>query len=399
MKALILVLTLVVTFQCQISAAIASYPYPVLYVRSDSSNTDPSCGTSIASPCKSIATAVTHAYDCGATTIKVAQGNYLEQISIYNINLPADELGQLTIEGGWNTDFTAQSPDPTKTRVTPSGNNAVIDIAIPGLWFRVGLRLSYLTLKGMQDSQRVGLQAIAASASTIDLDLEHCHIESFRGHGISLAANNVADITMMVDDTTIQGNYQYPSNQSWTGAGIYAGSYSDSTVTIILTKNTISNNQALSGGGIFLSSNAATVNATLINNILAENQADTAGGAISAFAGQDGTMQLIMTNNTISNNQAGSPAGGISFDSFNTAQITADLTNNIVWGNNNSDIFINQYDTSTTAVNSYYSMIGVVQNDGVTSSYHGYNNIHINPALNANYHLTGTSPAKNRGIC
>ena len=189
MKALILVLALMVTFQCQISTAIASYPYPVLYVSSNSSNTDPSCGTSIASPCKSIATAVTHAYNCGATTIKVAQGNYLEQISIINILLPADKLGQLAIEGGWNADFTAQSPDPTKTRVTPSGNNAVIDIALPGMWFRVSLRLSYLTLKGTQDTHRVGLAASANSASTIDLDLEHCHIESFRGTGIELGAN------------------------------------------------------------------------------------------------------------------------------------------------------------------------------------------------------------------
>lgn len=179
---------------------------------------------------------------------------------------------------------------------------------------------------------------------------------------------------------------------------MYITSWSGSTVGVTLTKNTIVDNQSIASGGINLYTNGATLNTTLVNNIVAGNQAVADGGAINAAAAGNGTMVLTLTNNTISNNQASSQGGGIILSSFNTATITAELTNTIVWGNNNSDIYINQNDSSTTTVTPYYSMIDIVA--GVTSSYKsGMHNLHINPALNANYHLTGMSPAKDNGLC
>lgn len=387
MKTLILVLALVVTLQYQIATA------GVLYVGSDGLATWP-CGTSIANSCKNIATAVANANVYATTSIKVAQGDYAEQVDIRDVNLPASGLGQLTIEGGWNADFTTQSPDPTKTRITSSNDNAVINIA-PGTGHRVGLRLAYLTLRGTTNLQRLGLEAWA-SQSTIDLDIEHCHVVSFRGQGISLVADTVGQATVTVQDTTLQGNYQVGS--PWSGAGMYITSWSGSTVGVTLTKNTIVDNQAIAGGGIYLYTNGATLNATLVNNIMAGNQTVADGGAINAAAAGDSIMVLTMTNNTINNNQANSQGGGILLSSLNTATITAELTNTIVWGNNNSDIYINQNDLSTTTVTPYYSMVDIVA--GVTSSYKiGMHNLHINPALNDSYHLTGTSPAKDKGLC
>lgn len=389
MKALILVLALVVTLQHQIATATS---YPVLYVRSDGL-TDWPCGTSTVNPCKNIATAVTKAHDYATTTIKVAQGDYTEQIIIYDIDLPASRSGRLTIEGGWNADFTVQSHDPAGTRLSPEGTQ-IIYVA-PKLWHIVGLRLAYLTLQRTTDEQYHGLNASLDSGSLLDLAIEHCRVVSFEGSGIFLAAITDSDMTVTLHDNIIRDNYKGASP----GAGVYVYADGGSTAEVTLTNNKIVENYAANGGAVYLYTSGATLNATLTNNILADNQADQSGGAIYFAAGGTGTMNLSLTNNTVSNNLATYPAGGILFSSSGSAQIIAELTNTIVWGNNNSDIYINQYDTSTTAVNSYYSMIGVVQNDGVTSSYHGYNNIHKNPVLNANYHLTGTSPAKNKGIC
>ncbi len=137
MKALILVLALVVTLQHQTATATS---YPVLYVRSGGLVAWP-CGTSIDNSCKSIATAVANANVYATTSIKVAQGDYAEQVDIRDVNLPASLSGQLAIEGGWNADFTTQSPDPTKTRITSSNDNAVINIT-PGTENKVGLRLA-----------------------------------------------------------------------------------------------------------------------------------------------------------------------------------------------------------------------------------------------------------------
>jgi hypothetical protein len=404
MKAMILVVALMVTLQYQIATAAS---YPVLYVRSNGTATWP-CGTSIATSCKSIATAVAHANDYATTTIKVAQGDYAERVSIVNVDLPVSKSGRLTIEGGWNPDFTAQSADPTKTRVTPSTSDVLINISLPGLWFRVGLRLVYLTLEGTSDLQRLGLQALSAAGSMIDLVVEHCRIVSFRGPGVSLTADNAAHMTVAVHDTTIQNNHQV--GPSWPGTGISVSAWNGSDIGITLTKNKIIANQGgSSGGGIYFYSSGdnmgtpATLTATLVNNILAENQAEQFGGAIFASA-TDGVINLTLTNNTISGNLAAVATGGIAFDSHGSAQITAEITNTIIWGNTdpatNSDIFINQYDSSTTAVTSYYSMIGVVQGDGDTKNfYHGYHNTHLNPALDKSYHLSDGSPAEDKGLC
>ena len=304
MKALILVLALMVTLQYQIATATPPTS-AVLYVRADGLD-GPGCGTGITNPCKSVATAVFHANDYATTTIKVAQGDYSEWINI-DYQLPASGTGTLAIEGGWNSDFTTQSPDPTKTRITSSNiNNPLINIT-PGIWEKIDLRLVYLTLHGTTDDHRKGVAANALSQSTINLDIEHCRIVSFRGQGLSLYADSVSGttskMTATVNDTTIQGNFQYPSSNPWPGAGISVTSYGGAQIDINLTKNTINANHASAGGGIYFYTQAK-LNATLVNNILAENFAGGDGGALSTGAAVAGEMNLTLANNTISKNHS-----------------------------------------------------------------------------------------------
>lgn len=390
MKVLILVLALVLSLQSQIATADISYP--VLYVRSNGLPSWP-CGTSVSAPCKNIATAVANANVYATTTIKVAQGEYAEQIYIVD-TLPADVLKQLAIEGGWNADFTVQSSDPSLTRLTSPNDNAVLSINLDVLE-SVDLRLAYLSFQGITDVQRRGLQALAIN-STIDLVLEHCRVASFRGQGILLYADAGSAMTVTVHDTTIQGNYQRPVETPWPGAGLSATAYGGSTLDLTMTKNRIVDNQASSGGGVYFATNGATLNAGMENNILAENQALSEGGAVAVAVGVSGTMELTMTNNTIINNQAATKADGLSLYT-NEGTIEAFLKNTIVW-EEGTDIFMEKAGSSTLSLVADYSIFGEVIN--VNGTYEDKSsNLHVDPLVNAEYHLTGASPAKDKGLC
>lgn len=220
--------------------------YDVLYVKpggDDSKN----CG-SVANACKTIGHAVDNARVYKAKTIKVAQGEYTEQIYISGDNLPASSSEKLSIEGGWSVDFTTQSHDPETSRVVASGNNAIVAIS-PDIWKTVSLRLAYLTFQGTADLQRIGLQAYASSQNIVNLTLEHCRILSFRGNGIVLGGDQLGELTAVLHDNVIQGNYQFPASNSWSGAGLYISAWNHATVDVTLTNNTIANNQGASGGG------------------------------------------------------------------------------------------------------------------------------------------------------
>lgn len=200
-------------------------------------------------------------------------------------------------------------------------------------------------------------------------------------------------MTVTVNDTLIEGNFQI--DPPWPGAGVSATSYALSTLGLTLTKNRIVGNQASSGGGLNLYASGATLDANLENNILAGNQALSEGGAMLAATGSAATMTLTLTNNTISNNQAATKADGISLFT-NNATITAFLRNSIVW--NGSDIYMEKAGSSTLSVTADYSIIGEVTNINATYPIKA-SNLNVNPLLNATYHLTGASPAKDKGIC
>jgi hypothetical protein len=170
-----------------------------------------------------------------------------------------------------------------------------------------------------------------------------------------------------------------------------------------MTNNTITDNHASSGAGIYLYADgdvsSTKLTATLANNILAINQATSQGGAIFAVTGgTKGEITLKLTNNTISNNEAGLKAGGISLASFDTAKITAPLKNNIVWGNT-IDISTEQYNSSTLSVTADHSIIGEVDVSAGGTYTNGGGNLNVNPLLKSNCHLIGASPAKDKGIC
>lgn len=360
MKKLVFVLALaLLPLQYRIAAAIS---YPVLYVRSNGLAGWP-CGTSPSQPCQSIATAVDNANVYGTTTIRVAAGDYAEYIYISG-NLPVPHSGPLSIEGGWNTDFTVQSHDPALTRITPTYVYPYVLGINVGASELVDLRLAYLTLHGTSDLHRKGIDAGALTAGTINLVIEHCRLASFRGLALVLVGNSSSSLTFALEDSTIEGNYQLPTDP-WPAAGINATLLGNSTGDFTLRRNRIINNQAVANGGLYFKAGDASLTATLENNILAGNQASGGGGgAISAETAGSGTMDLYLTNNTITNNTATIQGAGINFIAMDNSSLTAHLTNTIV-RETGTDIFMQRFaGFNSINVTADFSIIGEVDDSG-----------------------------------
>ena len=70
---------------------------------------------------------------------------------------------------------------------------------------------------------------------------------------------------------------------------------------------------------------------------------------------------------------------------------------NTIISNDTIDIAIDRYNTSTLEVKTAYSIFSVVDNSGGTFT--ESSNLKVDPLLDAHYHLTGASPAKDKGIC
>ncbi|MFH2122028.1 MAG: hypothetical protein ABIJ50_00885 [Pseudomonadota bacterium] len=389
MKILLFFLAVVIMLQ---NKTAHSETYPVLYVAPNGEATWP-CGL-LSHPCKNIETAVAHANDYATTTIKVAQGEYLEHIYITS-SLPASPTEKLVIEGGWDSTFTTQDRDPLLTRLSPSANNAVVTIS-PSSGNHANLRLVNLSFYGLTDLQRAGIESIVIG-STVNLEIEQGVIESFRGNGITLTTYDNGSITFILHDTIVQGNFQFPQNNPWPGAGVYVYVDNSGTAAVTMTNNRIVDNQTTSdGGGLYFACNNGELHATLKNNLLAGNQGGY-GGAIYAGSSGSGTMTLDLVNSTISNNSA-LIGQGITLASNTTSTSQVYLKNSIVW-QDGTDIRLRQIGASSLSLMADYSIVGEVDiTEGGTYD-NKPTNIHSDPLLDSSYHISSASPARDNALC
>ena len=144
----------------------------------------------------------------------------------------------------------------------------------------------------------------------------------------------------------------------------------------------IVNNEGGAGGGVYANSNSSSTTITLLNSTITDNNSSQRCGGLFAYSLTSGP---------------------------NLAYTTIYVTNTIVWGNNSTlpgeDIYISEWDNvadSTSTVNASYSDIGDIYY--TTGTYNDNNgNINENPLFvstsSGNYHISGSSPAINVGIC
>lgn len=161
--------------------------------------------------------------------------------------------------------------------------------------------------------------------------------------------------TINLNDSTVNGN------TATNGGGIYSA-YSGT-----LSKSIISNNNATYGGGLFTN----TASLKVINCNVVDNQASTSGGAFYSYNSSSSSIE----SSIISNNSA-QYCGGICFDSSSPT-----IINSIIWGDTP-----NEFDGNSSPTVSFSNIQG---------GYSGTGNINQNPYLDANYHLTVSSPKDN----
>ncbi len=225
--------------------------------------------------------------------------------------------------------------------------------------------------------------------------------------GDDIGDGSVITVSAGSDIIVVAGieNFTITNGDALPGGGIYI--YSDSgNVQLTLLNNIIILNTGTYGGGISVEAlNAGTVALILTNNIVANNTGTNGGGIYANSTGTGSDVDLTLTNDTITANTS-DYGGGLDLVSSGSGITTVTAKNEIIWGNTASvkgdDIYLYQ-DSSTTTVSTTYSDIGTVVNDPINpGTYMGdTNNISGDPifvnTVMCDYHLDPLSPCIDAG--
>jgi Zn-dependent metalloprotease len=233
------------------------------YVTTTGNNSN-SC-TTTGSPCLTINGAIGKA--ATEDIIKVAVGNYYEQVSISK---------NLTLSGGWNALFTTQND-----RSIIDGQNIRQGIVLDPI---IATIERFIVQNG---NNGPGVQIDNAGTLTINNSIIRANMGGIRSYG-----------------TLVLNNSAVSNNTGPTGAGI------ENYGTLTLNNSLVNGNVSSLGGGIY-SNGSITIN----NSSISGNSASTtpgrdgSGGGIYSFSGIG--SNVILRNSTVTNNSASVVAGGI----------------------------------------------------------------------------------------
>jgi len=247
-------------------------------------------------------------------TIRLAQGEYIGNFGYF----PAgNNIGGLTVTGGWNADFSAQALDPTNTILNGNNLGTVLNLKAEDLSNPVVIA-GNLTVEGVTITKGkgyIGGGLIALTAVPSLLEIKNCILE-----------NNHADDA---------------------AGGCAIGVYDFVSTTLggetYLVNNIIRNNKAVINGAgcAVISSGLAVISNNLVYGNIVENTTtddypDAGGLDLSPLAGD-----YYVVNNTITENQviaqvdSDASAGGVRLSPFGEplGPIHAYLYNNIIFNN------------------------------------------------------------------
>ena len=203
------------------------------YVTTSGSDAANDC-TVAGSPCGSIDHAINES-DSG-DTIKVAMGTYYE-----NIDISDSGLNPLTIQGGWNTSFTAQNNDPSVTVVDGGQTGRVFNIMVNNA-------ATALTIEGFKIVNGGNVTSgggfyFYTSGQTTSLILKNNiimnNVSTGNGGGVSIEVNgNNGSVTFIAEKNRITNNETGAGN----GAGIQIWVDSGSDLYGFVRNNIIADN-------------------------------------------------------------------------------------------------------------------------------------------------------------
>lgn len=307
--------------------------------------------------------------------IQLAQGTYMENITITTSKT-------LTLQGGWDSEFTSRSNDSSLTVIDGGGSDRVISIqADPGMTIKVtiegfmirngeaerggGIRavafgpgatitllLANNTIMGNVSNNRGGGISIESVRGSIDATLTNNtiseNIANNEGGGIRVESSSGGSAMVTLTKNVITGNtvtHLMERQGGWDGGGIAAFASGSGTTTLWLINNVITGNEARWGGGVFgyAWGSDAVVAIRLTNNIIARNRAGWGAGIFSCsgktgpISQPGGSVMWTLTNNTITGNIASEGVGGVHLVSGSSlgdgGVISLSSLNDIIWGN------------------------------------------------------------------
>jgi predicted outer membrane repeat protein len=227
--------------------------------------------------------------------IRVATGVYTENVLISQT---------VTLQGGWNADFTVRNPDAFTSTITPA-NQTLSVVHIQGAF-------------GSPQDVAPTLDGFTITGGRADLGSNH-------GGGLRIVDSNA-----LVISNTIQNNVAF-----LLGGGIWVQRGGP-----VLQGNRIKNNQSVGlgqealGGGVQLeNSQAALIHNTIAQNVASGTQSYGGGLAISGL----GTTAVTLLQNDFISNTAGLLADGGFGGAITVVNGQAALENNQLIGNSASE--------------------------------------------------------------
>lgn len=323
------------------------------------------CGVHPTSPCSSINTVLYNAV--ADPLIKVARGAYTDNFGIYGYKFP-----DVSINGGWNEDFSAQQCDPANTLV--SANNHTLMPIIIAEDENLTVTLACLSFRGTDSTHRMGIELSTQGEAA--LNLEQVTFSSFAGAALHMSAESGGQINADIKKTTFQNNYQSATAPPWSGAGLYASSYTGGDIVIHAENSLFRNNETRYAGTIHL---------------IAHNSGST--------------TDLTLRNSTVSNNHelGSSDTAGLTATAGDNGATSVNIINSIVYGNTNTsgdnDIEILAFDGGSSNVTARYSILGTINTwtDGTYTD--NGDNLNTDPLLDPSLHLKDDSPAIDAAQC
>ncbi len=336
-----------------------------------------------ANPCKTIQ----YAIDLAAISdqIWVAGGGYTGEGEGPVITVAKS----ITLYGGWNG--APSGPplrDPNANPTTVDGENTRLGIFISGgaPWLE-----GFIITRGKGDvygggirvenasptirmNQVIGNSAVAAGGIMVNRGaaqiIENLIMNNIANWGGGLELINDANATIVQNE--IRGNVA-------TGGGGGIDVQCCGQGNPLIARNLIVENNGGSRGGAV---NIMDTSVQLVNNILARNQA-TRGAGLYVEGQVSHPASATLTNNTL----VGHPSGGVAL--WNDTYAAATLVNNILTAHH-AGITNNAPASSTISAdhNLFWNI-----NDSIIGS----NAVIANPLLDATYHLTSASPARDAG--
>jgi hypothetical protein len=336
----------------------------------------------------------------------------------------------VTLSGGWNTDFTSQSDDPSLTLLDGGDNSRVLEIVADSAGIDITFTLENLTIQnGYTATLGGGIYTFSGTPGSgnygsIDLTIDNClisenHADNSGGGMItycyfeiydSTFSNNSAgnggamiiyytpdydqSISPLIENTIFQGNSnnsnqgsaifnlvalkvkkcEFDGNTGF-GSPIWSQTSSSPTISDTIFKN---NDIVYWGGAVqFWSAGGDITNCLFHDNIAGNGGSGFA--TVTYYDGSGGGHTINITNCTFANNSGDSSSSA----AIHNRGATVNVTNSIFWNNMGTSGIYNNYGTTTA---SFSDMQGGVPGS-VTD---GGNNIMLDPAFvgSGDYHLT-----------